>query len=843
MIFGSGSVGGGVIGAGIVFTLQDQFSSTADKIKSKWKDLEGVTEKATMNMQSSMNKMKLGFMGLAVSAALIAPLAFGVSTAIKLEDQMADVRKTTGLTADEAERFKDSLFALDSRSGINDLIDIAKIGGSLGVATNELEGFTKAVDMANVALGDEFSGGAEEVTRALGTIKDLFKETKDMQYGEAMTKIGSALNELGAIGKATGDNVANFTNRMGQLGVIAPSLNETLALGATLQEVGVNGEIAAGGLSALLTEATELSKMHDRMAEFAAQMNMTRESAESLFNTSRGDFILQFAKSFQGMKAADVGRTLKQLGIGGTEAQKVIGSLAGSTELYADRLGVVNEQLRIGDSLQKEFNVKNNTTGALVDKAKKKFVELADALGKGLIPVLVPLVGLFMSLVDITVMFVKTPIGKFVIALTVAVAGLVAVVSAYVIVSNFARMASARLAIAFASMGRAAIAATFANQGLIAGIRALTASMMANPYLLAAAAAVLALAAAYTILKTSVSEFKGIMDGSREPVDGMRGAFQKLGAIIYTTNELFRSAGNDGFSMSKKTADALKKMGLYEFMVNLGTWIVRVKALFGGVAEGIKSVGSTVMTVVNFIVDGLNMLADAFGLPNLARNTSDIKRWIQVGKVFGYVVGVLMAGALFALAAAWLVAMAPIILGLAPFIAVVATFIYWGEIVDWVTGRIQVLGTAMGTLIEDIGNWISGAYDSFVGWGTSLVEGIWQGITNSWAWLKNGFLQLIRDLPGGGMVLDLFGVSEPTEPEGSPGGVSMPVPIPSGPETSELMSSVGTMNAQRAALGRTTQTVTKERVIEKTNSVKIELDGREVGSWLDERNETKDNRE
>lgn len=858
MMFGGGNIGGSMIGTGIIFSLKDQFSAAADKIKGKWKELEGVTEQATMRMEVAMNRVKMGFAGLAIGSALVAPMAIGLKTAMELEDKMADVRKTTGMGADEAERFKDALFGLDSRSSINDLIDIAKIGGSLGVATDQLYDFTKAVDMANVALGDEFTGGAEEISRALGTIKDLFDETKAMEYGEAMTKIGSALNELGAIGKATGANVSDFTQRIGQLGVFAPALNETLALGATLQEVGVNGEIAAGGLTALLTEATELTKMHDRMAEFAQQMGITRAAAEGLYNTSRGDFLMKFAKSFEGMLPADVGRRLKQLGVGGIEAQKVIGSLAANTELYGNRLSVVNEQLEIGNSLQKEFNVKNQTTGALVDKAKKKWVELKDALGRGLYPVMKPLVGLFMQAIDIAIKFVKTPVGKFAMAAAGAVGILVAGLSAFVIVGNGAKAMAAQLAIRFAAMGKAQTAAAFANGGLATGFGTLIKTIMTgNPYLIAAVAAIGLITAAVMTGKAAIEEYKGVMDGTREVAGGLRGDFQKLGGILFSIGEIWQSATTEGFSLSKKNADALKNLGIYEFVVSLGTWLVRLKAMFQGMGEGIMTIYEGVKTAVTWMVKNLDRLAEAFGF-DLSKNLSSVERWIKVGKILGYIVGTILVAAFVA----WGISMLPqlILVGLlvAAVWGLVWVFEKVSQAITWVINNFDELVNSIWNGFVELIEWWFSLPAKFVNWGVSVVQAIWNGIKSGWGWLTDQFLGLIRSLPGGSYILDFFGVGGGTSGASSGGGswfndlvpaatggetgsVNMPVNSSTEPDDNSFMGTIGKMNAQKT-VGSTASSSTHTEIREVYKNLNINIDGRPLKSWIDEQYENDDNR-
>jgi hypothetical protein len=83
-----------------------------------------------------------------VGASILAPLALAANEAIKFEDTMADVGKTTGLSGADLERYGGSLLDLsgDTRTAIGDLVKISEIGGQLGIAKEDLLGFTGAVD-------------------------------------------------------------------------------------------------------------------------------------------------------------------------------------------------------------------------------------------------------------------------------------------------------------------------------------------------------------------------------------------------------------------------------------------------------------------------------------------------------------------------------------------------------------------------------------------------------------------------------------------------------------------------------------------------------------------------
>jgi TP901 family phage tail tape measure protein len=304
----------------------------------------------------------------------------GIKGAADLSDAFAKIQKTTGMTKDEVVALNDSVKKIDTRTAQNDLLKIGEVGGQIGVAKNEMLGFVEATDKAVVALGDEFSGGAEEVTKKLAPLKTLFKETKDLEFGTAVNKIGSALNELGAAGTATGPVVAEFAARMGQLGDLSPQISQVLGLGASFQELGLTAEISSGGLSNILLGAAKATEL------FSKQVGLTEQAFKKLINTNPNEVLLKLAESFRGMPTDKVVKQLDDLGIKSQEATKVMSLLKDQTDLVREKQDLANRAMAEGTSLTKEFNIVNNTEAAQLEKAQKALENKRVELGQKLLP-------------------------------------------------------------------------------------------------------------------------------------------------------------------------------------------------------------------------------------------------------------------------------------------------------------------------------------------------------------------------------------------------------------------------------------------------------------------------
>ena len=300
-----------------------------------------------------------------------------------LDDAMSAVQKTTGMTRKEVELLHKSLKGIDTRTSTNELLKIAEVGGRMGIAKEEIDKFTESVNVANVALGDSFQGGAEEIATVLGKIQGLFEETRSIGIDEAFNSIGSALNSVGAASKATEGNVAQFVQRLGALPEsFKPSIQDAIGLGAAFQDAGIDAEIASTAWANLLTKtAANLDKV-------AAAMGKPVDELRELINTNPTEFIFQLAESFKGLPIDEQASKLKELKLAGVGCTEAIGALSGNTDNFRRIMAIANEEYAKGTSMMEEYSTVNNSAAAQLEKSKKAVEDAKAALGKELIPTL-----------------------------------------------------------------------------------------------------------------------------------------------------------------------------------------------------------------------------------------------------------------------------------------------------------------------------------------------------------------------------------------------------------------------------------------------------------------------
>ena len=337
------------------------------KIPEKLDDIH----KKTSSLGSIFSSVFKANIATSLFEGLLGKFQSSTDELIKISDLMTGVEKTTGLASEQVRELWNEFDELNTRTPKQELLNIAQIGGRLGINDKEqIKEFTEQIDKIYVALGDSFQGGLEEVTTKVGKLKNLFEETRNQNYGEALNAIGSALNELGANGSSSEQNITDFATRIGALpGVLKPSIEKTLGLGAAFEESGIDAEIAASGYSRFMSVAG------NNIAAFAKQMKLTTKEASELFNTHPEEFFLRFGESLKGLGAEQTAGVLKGLKLNTLEIQKTLGTAGDNADRFRSLMNLSGQAMQDGTSIQNEFNKVNENTAAIWEKIKKVFAE------------------------------------------------------------------------------------------------------------------------------------------------------------------------------------------------------------------------------------------------------------------------------------------------------------------------------------------------------------------------------------------------------------------------------------------------------------------------------------
>lgn len=293
-----------------------------------------------------------------------------IKGAAEIADQLADIRKTTEMTADEVDRLNSSLGMIDTRTSRGELREMAKVAGQFGIVKDDIFGFVQAVDKVNVALGDEFGGSAEDIASEISKLRNIFLDVKSDDIGADISHIANALNELGAAGVATGPVVSDFANRIGGIAIpLGFTSGEVLGLSATLQELNVNAERGGTAVGKIL------KKMLSNTNEFAQVADMNVKKFEDLLNKDLYEAfikVMEGSAKFSGQSTV-LAKLIEDLEINGAGASEVFAKLGKNTDLLREKVNLANVSLVETSSINEEVNIKMNNLAGDLDKLNKKW--------------------------------------------------------------------------------------------------------------------------------------------------------------------------------------------------------------------------------------------------------------------------------------------------------------------------------------------------------------------------------------------------------------------------------------------------------------------------------------
>lgn len=316
--------------------------------------------------------------------AAVSGLTFTVKSCVEkfasMDEEMTNVRKYTGQTADEVERMNEDFKKMDTRTAREKLNQLAGDAGRLGItATSLVEEFVDGADKINVALGDDLG---DEAVSQIGKLAQMFGEDKTKGLRGAMLATGSAVNELAQNSSASAGYLVDFTARVAGVGKQAGFTQaQIMGLASVLDQNMQQDETAATAVQNLL------AKMFQDSAKFAkiAGLNV-KEFSKTLKEDANGA-LLQFLAALRSKGGfAQLAPMFEEMKMDGSRATGVLTVLADKLDDIKVAQDLATKSYAEGTSVINEFNTQNESVRAQLDKAQKKFQDLAIELGQKLYP-------------------------------------------------------------------------------------------------------------------------------------------------------------------------------------------------------------------------------------------------------------------------------------------------------------------------------------------------------------------------------------------------------------------------------------------------------------------------
>lgn len=374
-------------------------------------------------MNTWLNNAQTAIMAFAAAVTgLVMAGRKAVNSFAEMEEQMANTRKYTRMTAAEVEELNEIFKDMDTRLAREQLNLLAQEGGRLGYNTvASVKEYVEAASIINVALVDLGEGA----TQTIAKLANIFGMEQMYGVRDAMLKIGSTVNHLSQNCTAAKPFIVEFAQRMAGIGSTAKmTIPEIMAFAATLDAHGQKVEMSATALQRTIME------LFKKPAEMARKVGLETNSFIETLNKSTTQGVMMFLEALHKLgedKALAVLSPLFQdLGLDGARVSSVLSNLSSHLDFLKWQLGEATQAFHDGTSASNEYAIFNNTVQAEIDKARKRIGELAIELGQKLYPLLRHIYtssSAFMRVLNVLV--------SFIVEHRKAIANVVTVIAAY----------------------------------------------------------------------------------------------------------------------------------------------------------------------------------------------------------------------------------------------------------------------------------------------------------------------------------------------------------------------------------------------------------------------------
>jgi TP901 family phage tail tape measure protein len=352
------------------------FAETAAKCEQLGKSLEDAGKK----MQDAGKKLSMYVTGPLVAAGTAA-----LKTSIDFETAFTGVRKTVDGTTAQLEKIKQGIIdmSMEIPASTTEIAAVAEAAGQLGIETDNILGFTRAM----IDLGETTNINATEGAQALAQFANI---TQMSQHD--FDRLGSTIVALGNNFETNENAILEMSQRLAGAGTqIGLTEAQIMGFATALASVGIEAQAGGSAFSRVFSDmqvAVETGSA--ALEDFARVSGMTSEEFTKAFKDDAAGAITAFIEGLSKMDEKGISSivTLEQMGITELRLRDSLLRTANAGELVRSAIGMANTAWDENIALSREANLRYGTTASQLKMLWNEVKELARQFGEEMAPAL-----------------------------------------------------------------------------------------------------------------------------------------------------------------------------------------------------------------------------------------------------------------------------------------------------------------------------------------------------------------------------------------------------------------------------------------------------------------------
>lgn len=364
-------------------------SNFSKGLKSAYKELQAFSD-STKSLTERTTSLSKGLQGIGstLSKNLTVPIAAAGAASLKagieFESAFAGIRKTVDATEQEFGKLRTGILemAREMPQSASELAAVGEIAGQLGIQTENILDFTKAM----VMLGDTTNLSSTEAATALSRFANITGMTQDN-----FDRLGSSIVKLGNNFATTEAEIASMALNIASAGTqIGLSESEILGFAAALSSVGIQAELGGTALSKVMVQMqlaveTGGTALHN----FATVANMSVNEFKDAFQKDAASAIQAFIVGLSDTERLGTStiKILNDMGIKEVRLRDTLLRAANASDVLNDAIEKSNQAWDENSALVDEANKRYETTESQLKILWNNIVELGIQIADILLPV------------------------------------------------------------------------------------------------------------------------------------------------------------------------------------------------------------------------------------------------------------------------------------------------------------------------------------------------------------------------------------------------------------------------------------------------------------------------
>lgn len=334
-------------------------------------------------LQSIGTRLSVG-----LTAALLIASGAALHSSIQFEQAMAGVAKTVDAPQSKLDELAQGFTDLSEEIPVarRELAGIAEEAGQLGVAFENIPGFTRVVADLRVAtnLGENAGTTLARMANIMGDASPEFQ------------RMGSVIVDLGNNSATTEREIAQMGLRIAGAGkVIGLHHPEVLALAAGLSSVGIEAQAGGTAISRVMVEiANAVASGGEKLDRFAQVAGVSAAEFKESFQKDAAGAVISFTEGLGRLNDAGVNvfAILEDVEFQNVRIRDALLRAAGAGDLMRRSLDLGRSAWQENNALTKEAERFYATTGNQLVTLKNRVSNMAGELGESLVPTLLGVV-------------------------------------------------------------------------------------------------------------------------------------------------------------------------------------------------------------------------------------------------------------------------------------------------------------------------------------------------------------------------------------------------------------------------------------------------------------------